>query len=682
MAKTTLFYYAQTDDSNDGTFLTMGAAFHSIVGSSTEAQMQAVIGAAGTLSDLWVRVAAGGSSSAVTVRNGAADTSITVVPTGAGEFTDNTNTDAVSANDKINFGITVAALTPEFFSCVFDATSDTVFILNVVDNNGDAIAGTDFQYMNQTLGPSNSALANTHLLRSAGTITRTYIFVSSNTTSGNGSASVAVNGTATAQSAVITAATTGLFEDTGSAVSYSAADTVETELIEGSGGATVYTTCGATFISTNSKQDCIGVVAGTRTASATVHFWPISGREVDDNTDEERIKHSMQYDGTASNLRIHALSNSYTGNATFTLRKNGVDTAVTLSHTAASTSLIEDTVNTVTFVAGDDLSLSYTGGTSGTLGANTTWALTLEADAGAATFPITIASSGVGTAVLARLKTVGKTIAASGVGTANFVKKTFVTITASGIGTAAFTVARAITIAATGVGTAILSRVARFPKTIAASGVGTAALSRLKTVAKTIAAAGVGTASVGRGKIVALTIAASGVGTAVVGRLKTVALTIATSGVGTAVLGRVARFPKTIAASGVGTAAFKVARGITIAASGIGTAALSRLKTVKKTIAASGIGTASVSRLKTVLITIAATAIGSASVIVVRCFEYVATLITNLVHLLMDVTTETIYVKNTITDTETVSTTIDGSDIVVLGDMREQTIYIKTEICP
>jgi len=682
MAKTTLFHYAFTaNDSNDGTFLTMGSGVDGNVGVSTEAQVQAVIGAAGTLSDLWVRVGAGGSGSAVTVRNGAADTSITVVPTGAGEFTDNTNTDAVTANDKINFGITVAALTPEYFSCVFDATSDTVFLLNNVAHNSDGIANIDFQYIHSQVGQGNSAIANVHLLRSAGTFTRTYIFANSNTATGDGFAAITINGTPTLQSAIITASTTGLFEFTGSAISYSAGDTVQMKLDEGTGGATFYTICGATFISTNSKQDCVGTMNGARTASATVHFWPISGLENDDNTDEEVVKHSMQYDGTASNLRIHALSNSYTGNATFTLRKNGSDTAVTLTHTAASTSLIEDTTNTVTFVAGDDLSLSYTGGTTGTVGANMTWALTLEADVAAAT-PITIAASGVGTAVLARVKTTGKTIAAAGVGTANLIKKTFVTIAASGVGTAVVTTARRFsrTIAAAGVGTAAIATVLRAQITIAASGVGTAALSRVKTIAKTIAAAGVGTAALSRVKTVGKTIAASGVGTAVVGRLKTVALTIATTGTGTANF--VKKMFITIATSGVGTASLRVARSITIAAAGVGTAALSRVKTVFKTIATSGIGTAALSRVKTNLITIAANAIGSASVIVIRCFEYVATLITNLVTLLMDITTETLYVKTTITDTETVSTTLDGSDIVILGDMREQTIYIKTEICP
>jgi len=681
MAKTTLFYYNRTDDPQTSTFLTMGSASHNVDGNSTEATEQAIIGAAGTLSDLWVKASTGGAGRLLTVRNGAADTSIVVTVTGAGEFTDGVNTDAVSANDKINVGITVGEIAPDYFSCVFDATSDTVFLFNAIDHNGDVVGATDWSFVNATFPAQNSAFAQAHLLRSEGTIIRAYVYI--NTSTGTATYKVALNGTVTAQAITTTDSTTGLFEDTGAAVSYSAGDTIEWEIVE-TAGATNHYAYGVTCISTNSKQDCLGLMFGLRNASATVHYLPIAGQEIDNLTTEERVKHAMQYDGTASNLRLHAPTNTYTADGTFTLRKNGVDTAVTLAITAGSTSLLEDTTHSVTFVAGDDLSISNTGGTSGQLGANTSWALTLEADVGGTTFNKTIAASGVGTAVLARLKTVAKTIAASGVGTAvvGRLKTVGKTIAASGVGTASLRVARAITIAASGVGTAAISRLKTIGKTIAASGVGTAALSRLKTVGKTIAAAGVGTASVGRGKIVALTIAASGIGTAVVARVKTVALTIAASGVGTAVISRVKTVKKTIAAAGVGTAVLRVARSITIAAAGVGTAALSRLKTVKKTIAALGIGTASVGRLKTVLITIAANAIGSASVIVVRCFEYVATLITNLVHLLMDVTTGPLYVKTTITDTETVSTTVSGDDIVVLGDMREQTIYIKTEICP
>jgi len=376
MGKTTLFYYARTDDANTSTFLTMGSASHLVVGSTTEAEMQAIIGAAGTLSDLWVRVAAGGSGRLVTVRNGAADTSITVTATGAGEFTDGVNTDAVSANDKINFGITVGAITPEFFSCVFDATSDTVFLLNCIDNDGRPLVGTQGRLVNTTVHDGGGfPVAQAHLLRSAGTITRAYVFI--NSSSGVATFKVAINGTVTAQAITTTDSTTGLFEDTGSAVSYSAGNTIEWESVEVSGEVT-FINHGVTCISTNSKQDVVGRMSGARTASATVHFWPIGGEELDDVTDEERIKCSMQYDGTASNLRIHAPTNTYSGNATFTLRKNGVDTAVTVTHTAASTALNEDTSNSVSFVAGDDLSLSYTGGTTGSIGSLTTWALTIQ----------------------------------------------------------------------------------------------------------------------------------------------------------------------------------------------------------------------------------------------------------------------------------------------------------------
>jgi len=376
MAKTTLFYYANTDDVNNGTFLPVGSAFATLPGSTTEAEMQAVLGAAGVLSDLWLRAAAGGASRTLKVRNGGVNTNITVSPTGAGEFTDGVNTNTVAANDLIGVAFAGGDITPEALSVVFDADSDTVFLLNMTDNNGDTIAGTDFQVMMAATPAANTVLAQAHLLRSAGTFIRTYIFI--RTSSGVCTATLYKNASSTTQVVTTTASTTGLFEFTGAAVSYSAGDTIQMELIEVSGSIN-YSTYGTTCISTNSKQDVIGKTASARTASGTATFWPINGQEANAAA-EARIKFEMQYAGTASNLRIHANTNTYSADATFTLRKNGVDTGVVVTHTAGSTSSNEDTTNSVTFVKGDELSLSYVGGSSGSLGANATYGLTLEAD--------------------------------------------------------------------------------------------------------------------------------------------------------------------------------------------------------------------------------------------------------------------------------------------------------------
>lgn len=81
----------------------------------------------------------------------------------------------------------------------------------------------------------------------------------------------------------------------------------------------------------------IFVVAGF--ASPTEHFFP------------------MPDSGTIRSFRLYVSVNSFNGAVIYTVRLNGVDTAVTLTVPAATTGVFADLTNTVDFNAGDRLSI-------------------------------------------------------------------------------------------------------------------------------------------------------------------------------------------------------------------------------------------------------------------------------------------------------------------------------------
>jgi hypothetical protein len=77
---------------------------------------------------------------------------------------------------------------------------------------------------------------------------------------------------------------------------------------------------------------------------------------------ESDVQYIMPFSGTLSKLYIFlnksATIGIYAGSRTFTIRKNGISTSVTVSFNNSSTTIKYDTTNTVSFSEGDLLSIS------------------------------------------------------------------------------------------------------------------------------------------------------------------------------------------------------------------------------------------------------------------------------------------------------------------------------------
>lgn len=127
--------------------------------------------------------------------------------------------------------------------------------------------------------------------------------------------------------------------------------------------------------------DVIGSSATTTTAAAA-RFWPLLSSGLGPNTAVAASQSPMGAAGTVKNLSVSYETAPGVGlTRTFTVYKNGVATAVT-GTTAANGRTATDLVNTVSFVAGDTLSLVTTasGATTGTGAVHWTVAITSAAN--------------------------------------------------------------------------------------------------------------------------------------------------------------------------------------------------------------------------------------------------------------------------------------------------------------
>lgn len=88
-------------------------------------------------------------------------------------------------------------------------------------------------------------------------------------------------------------------------------------------------------------------------------FLPVfSGHGINGNATESRSQVEMTFSGTFSDFQSSTRSSNTSGTTTYTLRKNGVDTAITWTVPQSATGQHGDAVDTVTFVSGDVFSIS------------------------------------------------------------------------------------------------------------------------------------------------------------------------------------------------------------------------------------------------------------------------------------------------------------------------------------
>jgi hypothetical protein len=125
---------------------------------------------------------------------------------------------------------------------------------------------------------------------------------------------------------------------------------------------------GMTFVSSGISNDLFVNIGGSRAGSATTNYFsPVGTRTGFTSVTEADCALAHQFAVTVSNLRMFLSANTYATDATVRMRKAGVDVAQNLTLTAGATGYFEDPTNTDAFSASDEISLSITGGTSGSV---------------------------------------------------------------------------------------------------------------------------------------------------------------------------------------------------------------------------------------------------------------------------------------------------------------------------
>jgi hypothetical protein len=197
-----------------------------------------------------------------------------------------------------------------------------------------------------------------------GKISNLYLYLSANTSANSTVLYVRVNGSNTAVTFTVSGGATGYFEDTTNKVDVVANDLLSIFFDRGAAGTITAQLMGCYLDpGSNVCYPLIAVTGGLNfSAASTTTSTPISGflRNGSDNI-SNRVPILASY--TLRNLHTYVSANTRTTSTTFKLRKTAADAGPLITIGASSTGLFEDTSNTASFVATDQMSYYVVTGT-------------------------------------------------------------------------------------------------------------------------------------------------------------------------------------------------------------------------------------------------------------------------------------------------------------------------------
>ena len=231
---------------------------------------------------------------------------------------------------------------------------------------GTTTAGST-QYWCVANGPFVPAAENQREItsRTAGTYSKLYVRVITNTASASSSVTFRKNQAGTAMTLSIPAATTGEFEDTTNEVSVVAGDEVAFESVSGGTGTITFSLISVIFDSdTNSNAvSRLGPEGQTMATASTTFFHAITGDRTTGATTEANMETTLKKAGTAKNAFFFINTNGRSTDTVLTLRKNGTNTAITTTVAAGVSGIVEDTTHTVSYAIDDEICWAFTLGT-------------------------------------------------------------------------------------------------------------------------------------------------------------------------------------------------------------------------------------------------------------------------------------------------------------------------------
>lgn len=297
---------------------------------------------------------------------------VCLIPFGTtGLFHDSTGTESFTAGTTINYAIKYGSggtgqVDFNAINAVVDTTSSNTITKILNYNTGNMGANTLYAHPIADSLNGQSTEANAQVKFPAGSIKNLYTLITSNSRNGNCNVMVRKNG---ADILTTLIDNDGPFQDTTSNVSVADGDLINFKTVRGgSSGSLFINTMSFDFVTTDDSFPAIG--SGTFTfspPSATDYFMQIGGTTIEADTDTQTKNKFYITDYAASKMRLHLTTNTVASTSSFTFRKNGADTALTISIPASTTGAFEDTTHSVSISNGDDINYKLAAGGSGSM---------------------------------------------------------------------------------------------------------------------------------------------------------------------------------------------------------------------------------------------------------------------------------------------------------------------------
>lgn len=369
---------------------------------STEAHRLINWRAAGVISHLYVVVSANGTTGAstVTLRKNAADQALTLsIPAGAtGTFSDVDHAVTFASGDtqSVKFVAgTGGVIAPAQIGALF--TADANFVRpSILTMGSTGIAAASQTAYLAPEGRGNPAVTTEaqqqQMIRSPVDARNLQAYVSANARTTTTTIRTRKNSANGAQSLSIGSGATGLFEDVTNSDQLNSGDKFNYQYVTGTGTQTLTLQFVGCFLESGDAWQEWTTDSGAGMAytdnNVTLFFLPMGSLGTAALTTETYTKIKARTPLKATNLRCYLSANARAVTQTMTLRKNGVDTAQTLSIGASATGLFENVseIQTVEVGIDDDLSLGLATGIGVTSATIRFVGLTVR-DPGARPFP-------------------------------------------------------------------------------------------------------------------------------------------------------------------------------------------------------------------------------------------------------------------------------------------------------
>lgn len=336
----------------------------------------------GTLSNLYQRLVTNdrGASTIRLRKNGANGNQLLSIgaSSGAAEFEDDVNTDAIVTGDEVDIELITGAGGTTFIQTVgalkFAATTNTVTRIHSTDHGAMSTASTTFFFPlgGRCSTPGTVEADATAEMQTAGTFKYYGIRVATNARSTDTVTGIRISGVDGTVIFTVTAGSTGTFLNATNSDAVVVGDDAcfYVRLGTGTGSFTPQAGQWIDFETTNDKWQLFAGNAGGDSQStfsaSTTYYLAIGGSIVDDYTTESEVQVKSQLAFTGSKLHVRVTANTVVGASTLKFRKNAADGGQSVSITGLTTGLFIDATGSDSVAVNDEICCQLAVGAGGT----------------------------------------------------------------------------------------------------------------------------------------------------------------------------------------------------------------------------------------------------------------------------------------------------------------------------